>query len=315
MGVTNFPNGVASYGVPIVPHPAASFGPVFFVCNATNANGSDGNSGKDPDHPLATVDAAIGLCSTVHGGTIHAMPGHAETVTATSIAHDVANVHVIGHGYGASRPTFTFGAAAATITVSAAGGSWSNCHLKANFLDVASAFTIGAAKDFHVDGCSFIDTSAILNFLSAVTTGSTANAADGLTVTGNYQLGLNTSPLAFISILGNLDRLYVAHNFCDQASTADVGCFITIAALVILGAHIEWNQLNVVGSTGAAVAVFITGSSTTNTGMVNNNFVTSLDTTGALLITAAIGLAVHENYMSGVVAASGTLFPAADNPA
>ena len=281
-------------------------GRTVYVDSAVSSSGNGDSWSGAYDTLEEAVDAALA------DDMILVAPGHAETITSMSISK--ARVSIIGLGRGASAPTLTFGAAATTITIAAAGVSVSNLHLVANFLDVASAFTIGAAKDFCCDSCRFIDTSAILNFLSAITTGSTANAADGLTVTNCYQFGLNTSPLAFISILGNLDRLYVCDNSVDSASTADVGSFLTIAALVIRGALIGRNTHNVVGATGASVAVFITGSSTTNTGMVFENYVTSLDTTAALLITAAINLAVHENYMSGVVAGSGTVFPAADAP-
>lgn len=286
-----------------------------FVCNASGANGSDGNRGLKPETPFATVDAAISACDAGKGDVIVVMEGHAETVTATNIALDVAGVKVFGMGQGASRPVFTYGAAAATITVSAAGCAWINCHFVANFLSVAAAFTLGAAKDFKLQDNSFIDTDSTHDFLSIVVTGSTANAADGLSVINNYVWSLPTTDGAFISVLGNLDRLFVADNYVDKAATNDAGHFITVAALVIRAARIFRNQLNVVGATNAAVGVFMTGSSTTNTGMMAYNLCTSLDTTTALLLTAALGLAVHENYMSGVVANSGTLYPVADNPA
>lgn len=287
-------------------------GDYYFVHSVT---GSNGNTGKKPEKPFATVQKAIDSCTASKHDVVVLMPGHVETVTATNIAHNKAGVQVVGLGIGLSRPTFTYGAAAATITVSAANGSWKNCVFIANFADVAAAFTIGAAKDFHITDSHFKDTSAILNFLSIVVTGATANAADGLKVQNNYFLGLATAPNAFVSVLGNLDHLQLLDNYVDMAATNDVGHFLTIAALVIRGARIFRNQLNVVGATNAAVGIFITGSSTTNTGMVMLNYVTSLDTTTALLITAAINLAVHQNYLSGVVAGSGTLFPAADNPA
>lgn len=284
----------------------------FFV---DSVNGSDGNSGKKPEQALATVVQALTLCTAGFGDVIVVAPFHTEAITATSHTLSKSGVQIFGIGQGASRPKFTYGAAAATITVSAAGCSWRNCHFVANFQSVVSAFTLSTAKDFVLDGNSFVDTSSILDFLSIVTTAATANAADGLTVTNNYYQSLPTTDAAFISILGNLDRLYVADNFVNKAATNDAGHFITIAALVILGARIYRNTLNVVGATNAAVGVFMTGSSTTNTGVLAYNLTTSLDTTTALFITATIGLAVHENYMSGVVAASGTLYPAADNPA
>jgi hypothetical protein len=309
---TNFPNGVTSQGVPVIPSIPLTTGTYLFV---SSTSGSDGNSGRDKQHPLATVQAAIGKCTAGKGDVILLMPGHAETVTATSIALNVSGVQVYGLGTGLLRPTFTYGAAAATITVSAANCSWVNCHFIANFLSVAAAFTLGAAKDFRLDSNTFVDNANNLDFLSIVVTGATANAADGLTVVNNYVYSLPATANAVISVLGNLDRLLVTDNYCDKAATNDAGQFITVAALVCKGARIFRNQLNVVGATGTTVGIFMTGSSTTNTGMIAYNLVTSLDTTTAIFITATLNFAVHENYVSGVVAASGTLYPAADNPA
>lgn len=271
--------------------------------------------GNGDSWPTAYTTLSAALLAAAVGDLILIAAGHTEAVTSTSIALTKADVTVVGLGLGSRRPTFTYGAAAATASVSGAGVSVINCHFVANFLSVAAAFTLAAAKDFRLDSCTFVDTSSVLDFLSIVVTSAVDFAADGLTVTNNLWLSLPASPNAFISILAALDRPYVENNYADMAATNDVGHFITIAAKVIRGAQILNNRLNVVGSAGAAVGVFMTGSSTTNTGIVAYNLVTSLDTTAALFITAAINLAVHENYMSGVVAASGTIYPAADNPA
>lgn len=279
----------------------------------SNKAGGVAGTGTSWEDALLTLAAAILVAKA--GDTIYLAEAHAETLTA-SVALNKAGIKIIGFGRGTRRPTFTYGAAAATITVTGAGCHVENLHCIANFLSVAAAFTLGAtSQDFNLVGCSFVDNSSILDFLSIVVTGSTANAADGLTVVDCYWLGLAVSPNAFISILGALNRLNVIGNHCDMAATNDVGHFITIAALVILGAQIIGNRLNVVGSAGAAVGIFMTGSSTTNTGMLAYNLVTSLDTTAALLVTAAINLGVHENYLSGAVASSGAVWPVADNPA
>jgi hypothetical protein len=310
MGLTPYPNGVSSFGIPVLPGiPGVFTGAVFFVCSV---NGSNNNTGKSKAQPLATVDYAIGLCTADAGDLIIVMPGHAETVTATSIALDVAGVTILGIGNGLKRPTFTFGAAAATITVTGANCKWTGCHFKANFADVAAAFTIGAAKDFDLSGNTFLDISASLNFLSIVVTGATNNAADGLTVRDNWYMGLVVTANAFVSVLGNLDRLTVTGNHVDKAATNNAGQFVTVAAKVILGARIERNTLIVVGATGTTVGIFLTGSSTTNTGIVAQNFVASLDTTAELIATAGTGLRFFENYYTGTADASAKLWPVVD---
>ena len=292
-------------------------GTYYFVNSATTGDsiGSAGNDGKSPQSPLATVQQAIDKCTAGKGDVIILMPGHAETVTATSIALNKSGVSVVGLGQGLLRPTFTYGAAAATVTVSAANCSWSNTHHIANFLDVASAFTIGAAKDFKLDGNTFYDNSSILNFLVIVTTGATNNDADGLTLTGNRWGGLAATSGAFVSILANERRLYVADNVVNKVSTNNAGQFITLSSKLITDAYIGGNRLTVTGAAGTTVGVFLTGSGTTSTGLVEYNRVASLDTTGALIATANTGLYYIENYYTGALDASGAVWPTADNPA
>lgn len=261
---------------------------------------------------FSTVDAAIGACTANAGDTIYVLPGHTETVTATSIALDVAGVNIIGLGNGLNRPTFTFGAAAATVTVSAANCAWKNCHFIAGFADVAAAFTLGAAKDFRLENCTFADSATDLNYFNIVVTGATNNDADGLTVVNNKWVNLDASSKAFISILGNLDRLDVTDNFVDSAGTGDIGHFITMSSKICLGARISRNTLILLGATGATVGIFMTGSSTTSTGVVSYNLVTSLDTTTELLDTATLDFAHFENYYTGTIATSGKLWPVVD---
>jgi len=312
MGLTNFPNGITSFGVPVfgagntIPSTTGSY---FFVDSNT---GSAANDGLGPSSALNTVDNAINKCTANKSDVIVVMPGHAETVTATSIALDIAGVQVVGLGTGLKRPVFTYGAAAATITVSAANCAWRNCHFIANFADVASAFTLGAAKDFTLDSCTFVDNASNLNFKSIVVTGTTDNATDGLNVLSNYWWGLATSPDAFISILGDTDRAKIADNVVNMAATNNVGHFLTITADTLRGAQILRNFLQVVGATTATVGIFLTGSSTDNTGIVAYNLVSSLDTTTELLTTAGTGLTFFENYYTGTADASGKTWPAVD---
>lgn len=274
--------------------------------------------GVDPDGKarfFATVDAAIGACTAGGNDTILVLPGHTETVTATSIAHDVEGVSVIGLGQGDFRPTFTFGAAAATITVSAANGAWKNCRFVANFADVASAFTLTTATGFILEGNDFLDTSAILNFLVCVTTGATDNTADGLKFIKNYVYSLPTTAGAVVSILSNTLRLEVSDNIVDKAATNNAGQLITLSSKIVGGVRIMRNNLTVTGAAGTTVGILFTGSGTSSSGICAYNTVNSLDTTAALLATAGTKISFQENYVSGAVDASGTLFPAADNPA
>lgn len=307
----------SGYGQVVGQFPFSGSGKVFIVGDTSTANYDMLNQIFTPDADgklryFVTVDAAIGECTANAGDVIYVMPGHSETVTATSIALDVAGVTIIGLGTGLNRPTFTFGAAAATITVSAANCAWKGCHFIGNFDNVAAAFTLAAAKDFVLEGNTFADASASLHFLSIVVTNATNNAADGLVVRGNSWNGAALAPNAFVSILANEDRVIIEDNDVFMLATNDAGHFVTLAAKVITNARIRNNTLVVTGATDAAVGIFLTGSGTTSTGIVSDNYVASLDTTTELIATAGTGLKFFENYYTGTADASGKLWPAVD---
>ena len=302
--------------------PSGITGKTFVVGKSALANRSMYTElfGTDPDGTnrfFSTVDAAIGACTAGANDIILVLPGHTEVVTSTSIAHDVSGVSVIGLGTGALRPTFTFSTAAATITVTAPNGTWKNCRFIANFADVAAAFTLGATStDFRVEACEFTETSTDLNWFNILVTGSTNNASDGLSLVNNFAHLQDAAAKAFISILGNCDRVFVTDNIVVTASTVDAAQFMTCSSKVLLAARVLRNWLSFTGAvSGNTVGLFQTGSSTTSTGVFGFNLVNSIDTTTALFNTAGQGFALQENYVSGAVDKQGTLYPAADNPA
>ncbi|MFW9968625.1 MAG: hypothetical protein ACFFDF_00395 [Candidatus Odinarchaeota archaeon] len=90
----------------------------FFV---DSGSGSDSNNGKGWASALATLDAAFAKCTANNGDIIWVAPGHAETFTTTGnkITADIAGVRIIGTGFGADRPTFTFSHTGATMAITA----------------------------------------------------------------------------------------------------------------------------------------------------------------------------------------------------
>lgn len=318
MAASSFPGGFMQ-GVTIrgVPIDFPNSGEVFWVNNSTTAiakgavGGSNGNNGSYR-RPFSTVDYAIGKCTADRGDIIYVMPGHAEAVTATSIALDVDGVSIVCLGRGENVATFTYGAAASTITVTGDDCSFVGGKHIGNFDNVAAAFTVGAAQNFTLQGGLFEDASASLHFLSIVVTGATDNAADGLAVKGNKWIGAALAPNAFVSILANIARMDISDNDVTMAATNDVGHFITLSSKVVTASNIKDNTLIVVGATDAAVGIFLTGSGSAMTGVVSGNLVSSLDTTTELISTASTGLDFFNNYYTGVADASGKLWPAVD---
>lgn len=79
MGLTNFPHGITSFGIPILGNGnLIPSGTLFFV---DGTYGNDGNSGTDPDNAVQTINRAISYCTNDVGDTIYVLPGtYAELV-------------------------------------------------------------------------------------------------------------------------------------------------------------------------------------------------------------------------------------------
>ncbi len=300
-------------------------GRVFWVLPSTKTNfGSfvashpsykSGNGVTTVASVYTTIQAAINACVASQDDVIYVDRSYTEAVTATSHAHNLANVSIIGLGVGENRPTLTFGAAAATITVSKTGALWSNFIFVANFANVASAFTTTGATGCVVSSCTFYDTASNLNFLCCVTTSAVDNAADGLNFVSNEVYGLATTDGACVSILAAQNRVKINDNFVNKAATNNAGHLVTLSSKIVTDFQCLRNTMVVVGASNATVGILLTGSGSTSSGVVGWNNVWSLDTTGGLLMTASTGLRPMKNYLSGAVDASGTLTPAADDPA
>ena len=131
MGAANYSGGFAD-GVIIreIPLTVSHPGKVFWVGNASAAamTGHKGARDSGPgtfSEPFATLDFAIGQCAANRGDTIMIKPGHAEDIaTAAAITADVAGIAIIGLGTGSLRPTFSWTAAAATLSVTVANVSF-----------------------------------------------------------------------------------------------------------------------------------------------------------------------------------------------
>lgn len=292
----------------------STFGNVYFVIPSTYANYVEIFNkyqkvyldGTFMIYP--TIQTAMAACTSNRGDYIYVAPGY---VGGAGIVMNKIGMTIIGLGNGLNRPTITYGSAAMTYQVTAANVTLKNFHHIANFADVAAAYTVNA-KDFQLENCTFDDNASNLNFKSIVITGSTDNEADGLKVLNNNFRGLATSPDAFISILAAEKRVRIEDNRVFMAATNDVGHFLTLSSKIMTVINVSRNRLIVVGATTATVGIFLTGSGSTSTGIVENNYVASLDTTSELIATAGTGMAFFNNYYTGTADASGKLWPVVD---
>ncbi len=215
---TNFPNGVASYGVPLPTGSSfpATTGSYFFVQSTI---GSNSYSGTSTLRPFSTIAYAISRCQASHGDVVVVMPGHAETVT-TQIVLNVVGVQIAGLGYGDDRPTLTNALASADETISVTVDDCTIQNLV--FANATTASTPGAieiavgADDVKIYGCTFYQGA---NDLRAIRV---TGAALRLEVSGcNFYVTANGPTFGFDNQGGALSGLKITNCYFNGGSTTN----------------------------------------------------------------------------------------------
>ncbi len=215
-----FAHGINIRGIPLqVAHP----GKVFWVNNSGvlpegGIGASDGNDGTYL-RPFLTLDYAIGRCTANRGDIIMIMPGHVEAVTATSIAMDVAGVAIVGLGEGDLRPKFTYGVTSSNIIISASNCSMKNIILMSTVDNVVAAITTTAAADGLTLDIETRDTSAAIEFISALVT---VSGSDNLVAKLKHRgFVAGNAMTRYVDLVGCRDA-YIDVDFFGIASTAVV---------------------------------------------------------------------------------------------
>lgn len=158
MGLTNFPNGISSFGVPVI-GTTVPFGPLsksFFVDGAV---GSDGNSGISSGRPLKTVSKAHSLCTAGRNDVVYLMGNGSisgSVLETATIAWSKNATHLIGvaaPGLVAQRARIASAAATdATpiMTVSADGCLFSGLHIVQDFSTSATNVSVDVTGQRNV---------------------------------------------------------------------------------------------------------------------------------------------------------------------
>ena len=270
MGITHL-SGLQVAGVPTQGISGLPVGNTYFWVDSVN--GSNGNPGTF-DAPYASLATALSACTANAGCVIVLKQSHAESIaSATALAFSVAGVQIVGLGTGANRPTFTFTTAnTATIAVSASSVSISNCIFVGNFLSIASCFTLTTAPNFSVDSCAFRDTSAVLGFLSIITTTVSVNS-DGLSFTNNVvQSDATTTPGPTIVVANTLDRLTILYNYIVHSTISNnTSALLAHGALVVTHLWMEGNRVYSVNTDTATGGLLITTSAITGSGIAGTD--------------------------------------------
>jgi hypothetical protein len=311
-----FPGGLTVRGVPIQQaHP----GEVFWVNNSTvlakgGNGGSDGNDGSYKK-PFRTIDYAIGRCTAGRGDIIMVMPGHAETITAAGgITLDVNGVAIIGLGSGASRPTLTYTTAnTASLSWTADACTVKNINFVGNFLSIAAAVLNSGGRDWTIEDCDFSDTSAILGFLSAVTTTVSTNSDNGWFCNNTRSSDATTTPGTALKVANTTNRLTVKDNVLwHSVAENNAAVVLDHGALVVNELLMEGNRIYSINTAQTTAGFLVSTSATTGSGVIARNFVRSQDPSAAIMITAtAVQYGAFENYHAGeTTQLSGDILPA-----
>jgi hypothetical protein len=201
----------------------------YFVNSAT---GSSAKDGKTWGNALNTVKNALAKVTASNGDVIWVAPGHAETISsATSMALNKAGVTIIGLGYGAMRPTFTFSETASNIPISAASVWLENILCVANVDQIVAGITISAADCTlkNVEWRDVTDKEAILSIL-------TTSAADRLTIDGFYHNGFVTGDACTDAIrLVGVDTGFITNSkFLGNYGTAIIEFHTTACTKILI---------------------------------------------------------------------------------
>lgn len=181
----------------------------------------------------------------------------------------------------------------------------------------ASAAVTTSAKNFTVDSCDIVDTSATLNFLSLFNTNATANNCDGLQITRNSISLLTAAGAARLFAAGaGADRVLITDNYY-AAVTTGTGAVIVLSTFNLTNFLLLRNLFVLVNAAATATGYLITGSGTSQTGLIHDNTDFCLANTtyaSSLAVTAGTGIRFGINRHARTAdKSSGAVLPAADS--
>ena len=269
MGLTHYPRGVSSFGMPQIGAGGHfTTGNVFFVDSGASG-ASDGNLGDSPDKPLATLNGAITRATADNGDYIFLMPGHAENCSsATTQVISKSGLTIIGIGQGSIRPTFTFTATAGSFEIDSANTVIENV----SFLAGITAVVVGVNVD-----------------------------ADYVTLRG-CEWNFSTTLFDFLTMVDVDDVNHCTIEYCEfRAEAATAGALTAIRLDTADWARVLWNEIT--GDYSAA-AIFAEGAASTQVYIASNviyNDDTASTNNGIDLSVACTGVVAY-NTLTGLQA-------------
>lgn len=308
MGLTRFPNGVSSFGIPVLGNdgiiPSTS-GSYFWVDSNSTATGSALGT---YEAPYLTLMAAYGACTASKYDVIIVKPGHSETFsTNTAATLNKIGVSIIGLGQGGGRPTFTLTGttAAVTVAISAANQLLRNLIFTSGVAELTSAITVSAAG-VTLDMLDYRESNSSYTCLSVVT--GTA-AADYLTISNCTFKSVTTTTGVppCISGVAGMNDVKIINNHIEWIGVGDAA---TTCAIYNSGAGLRWLiHGNFIKVTGGTSATGINVASCTGLATYNNVATTKTAVAGSIDLSAMYGC---QNFALNTVNKNGLLEPGVD---
>lgn len=310
MGITNFPNGISSFGVPqlggggLIPQTTGSY---YFVDSAT---GNDADLVGSKDKPMATLDGAVGLCTANKGDVIIVMPNHTENLaSAGALTLDVAGITIVGLGTGGQTPTLIHTADAADINITGADTTIRNIEIQSNTADCAVSLDIDATGVW-LDGVTWREGSALC-FIIVIATGAD-NACDDLKITNCKTFQSDAANDGFLDATGgDIDGFVMQGCNINTGTDTQPEPVLEITGKSLTNCLILHNYIRTAQTAGIT---FIDSDQTDNSGLIAYNTIVSVDT-GSATPFDVTGAGLLENYQIGDPAADtqGVFLPAVDN--
>ena len=292
--------------------------------------------GSGSDRPQFTLDTATTTTIPVAGNNISiqncqfvanfanivTLFSHSNVSVTGSIAGTTLSVTAVGAGtlYVGQTITGTGVVKGTAIVAQLSGttGGIGTYTVNTNYATaVASTTLTPLVQFFSVDNCEVRDTSAVLNFVSAVLPSTISNASDGLSITrSNVYLKAATGAVTFVNPVGTHDRWYIANNYFSSLTTNAGAVFPIATGKVLTNLQLLNNYFNLVNAAATVTGFLITTNGTTNSGFIDNNRDHCLANTtylSSLLVTASSGFVFGLNYHSRTADKSpGVVLPVAD---
>jgi hypothetical protein len=189
-----------------------------------------------------TLNAGLAECDAGYGDTVVILPGHTESIsTADQMSNLVADVNIVGWGYGAQRPTFTWTTSASTFLFDQDGVHLSNCIL--NMEPGTGTVTVAAPITVTGNGCG------IHNCLCRTSTDAdnkttlpfTLTSPDDFEFTHNHVYGATAGECTALMDINAAHRLVMIGNFFEAATAATTNGVVRFVTAASLNIYLEKN--------------------------------------------------------------------------